>query len=180
MNSLLTGIANSLAQKLLFENAFSVVSEISEPEWKEKATHFIAVELASQGELELAERLVREMSEDRHREPVLAKICEYLAREGKFDEALLRSREIANSYRSSEVTKLIERIRDGTPTPLEQLTGSMHDRIHTLTAFSSNGTYDSAILAIVAAKAGDPATASKHIRDFVGDSNTFDFNPRKS
>ena len=178
-NSLLTSITASLAQQSLFDKAISVVSEISEPAWKERATHFVAMALAKGGELERAENLAEEMSEAYHKDRVATEVCEYLARKGKFDDALTRAREITDTYRKQEATRLIERIRDGTPSPLEQLSGSLRFRIQTLTAFSSEGTYDSAILAIVAAKSGDHATATKHIQDAIGETKALDIPPKK-
>ncbi len=67
-SELLATIAASMAQKSLFEDAFSAVSEISEPGWKDRATHYVAMALAGVGELERAERLAQEMSEDYYKE----------------------------------------------------------------------------------------------------------------
>lgn len=178
-NSLLTSVIDSLSQRSLFDKALSVASEISEPVWKERATHFVAMALAKVGELERAEKLVEAMSDAYHKERIDIEVCEYLARKGNFEDALTRSSAIADPYRKQVATQLIERIRNGTPSPLEQLSGSLRMRIHTLTAFSSEGTYDAAILAIVAAKAGDHASALKHIQDSIGDTTTTNFPPQK-
>ncbi|XZE36334.1 hypothetical protein SH501x_001896 [Pirellulaceae bacterium SH501] len=178
-NSLLTSIATSLAQKSLFDSAFAAVDAIAEPRWKERATHFVGIALARKGELGRAEALIRQMSDDYHKDCVLGGICEYLARDGKIDEAFTRAREISDAYRKSESIKAIERLRDGTPSPLEQLSGSLRDRIRTMTAFSSEGTYDAAILAIVAAKNGDRNGVEKHIGDAIGESKTRGIPPKK-
>lgn len=178
-NSLLISIATSLAQQSAFETAFSTVNEISDAVSKERAKHEVARALAKAGELERAESLIQELSEDYFIERVIAEVCEYLARDGKLDEALTRSIGITDSYRKNEVEKLIERIRNGTATPLEQLSDSLRDRVHTLTAFPSDGTYDSVILAIVAAKAGDRAGALKHIRESIGQLDSVDIPPKK-
>ena len=178
-NSLMTSIATSLAQKGLFDAAFATVDKISEPRWKEQATHFVGMALAGKGELERAESLIRQMSDDYHKDRVLADICEYLARAGKIEEAFTRARDISDSYRKSESNKAIERLRDGTPSPLEQLSGSLRDRISTMTAFSSDGTYDAAILAIVAAKAGDEEGVRKYINNAIGESKNRGIPPKK-
>ena len=178
-NSLLISIAASLAQQSAIESALSAVNKISEPISKERALHEVARALASEGELERAETFIQGTSEVYFKDRVISEICEYLARERRIEEALARSSGITDTYRKGEVTKLIERMRDGTPSPLEQLSGSLRDRIHILTSFSSNGTYDSAVLAILAAKAGDRASAMKHIRDSIGDLNSPDVPPKK-
>jgi hypothetical protein len=158
----------------LFESALSVVDEVSEPAWKERAMHFIAMELAGAGKLEQAESLVKKMVGNDYKERVEVRICEHLAKEKSFDEALERAGKITDAYRKSEVTRLIHRIRDSAPSPLEQLSGAQRDRVRILTAFSVDGAYDSAILAIVAAKAGHEDIAMKHIRQTIGDSKSFE------
>ena len=178
-NSLLTSIASSLARKSLFDAAFATVDEIVDPRWKERATHFVGMALASKGELERAEALIRQMSDDYHKDRVLAEICDYLASDGKIEDAFTRVREISDAYRKGEAIEAIERLRDGMPSPLEQLSGSLRDRILTMTAFSTEGTYDAAILAIVAAEKGDRNGVEKHIGDAIGKSKTSGIPPKK-
>lgn len=178
-NSLLISISSILAKRGRHDSAFSTIGEISDAKLKERATHFVAMELAQQGEIDRAETLLQGMSESYNRERVVTEICHRLARDGRFDEAFDRARDIADSYRRSEATKFIERMRDGTPSPLEQLDGSLYDRVHMLTAFSSDGVYDSAISAIVAAQAGDREQAIKLINESIRNSSTPDIPSRK-
>lgn len=171
-NSLMISIATLSAQQLAFDTALSTVNEIDEPVSKERAYHEVARALAKAGELERAERLMQDLSEPYFQERVLAEICEHLARNGRFEEALHRAKGITDSYRNDEVTKLIARVRTGTIRPLEQLSGSLRNHIHTLSILANDETYDSAILAIVAAKAGDRATALEHIKATLGPSDS--------
>lgn len=171
-NSLMISIATLLSQQSEFDTALSTVNEISEPISRERATHEVARAFAKAGELERAERLIQDLTEPYFKERVIAEICEYLARNGKFDEAVVRAEGITDSYRKGEVTTLIARVRTGTILPLDQLSGSLHDHVRTLKILANDETYDSAILAIVAAKAGDGALALEHIKASLGPLNS--------
>lgn len=179
-HSRLTDIVYALSYKSDLENALLIVRDISDPKWNAKATHFIAIQLARQGNLDHAESLIVDLVDDSYKDRVVSEICEYFARTGKFDEAITQSHRISSSSRKAETTKRINKLRDRTPSPVEQLKGSLHDHIVTLTAFSSDGSYDTAIRAIVAAKAGDRAQAKKHLADCIGDTNTLEIPPRKT
>lgn len=178
-DSRLTSIVISLACKSDFENALLIVRDISNPKWKERGNYKVAIEFARQGNLDRAESLIADMVDESYKDYVVSEICEYFARNGKFDEAITQSHRITGASRKAAATKQIDKLRDRTPSPVEQLKGSIHDHIVTLTAFSSDGSYDTAIRAIVAAKAGDRAQAKKHITDCIGDTNTFEIPPRK-
>ncbi|MFO0942156.1 MAG: hypothetical protein U0930_15575 [Pirellulales bacterium] len=177
-DSLLVIVADLMARRAKFESAFVAISKISIPAAKEKAKSLVAQGLVDVGELERAAEIMKELTQV-SREGVLVSLCEYLARNGKFEDSLAYSNEIKNAYRKSQAVKSIERMRDGTPSPLEQLTGSLHDNVQMLTAFSQDGAYDSVILAIIAAKAGDHEATEKHIEAAIGEIETLDIPPKK-
>ncbi len=178
--SRLTNVVMALVYKSDFENALLISREISDPKWKVRATHYVAIAFARQGNLERAESLIVDMVDDNYKDRVVSEICQYLSRNGKFDDAVAQSHRIKDPARKAETTKLINKPREVNPSPLDQLNGSLHDHIATLTAFSSDGSYDSAISAIVAAKAGDRAQAKKHLADCIGDTNALEIPPRKT
>lgn len=178
-NSLLTSITAALAYKSKLERAFITVEMISDVGLKERATHFIAMELARQGNFEHAEALINNMTESYHVDRVLVEMCEYLAREGRSDEALSRSRNITDTYRQKETIKGIERIRSGTAKPLEQITGSLGANINALTAFSSERAYDTVLSAIVHAQKGEIQQAQQSLHKAIADLNITEIPPKK-
>ncbi len=173
-------VIKALASKSDFEKALLIVRDIPHPGWKVGVTRDVAIEFARQGKLDRAEELIADMADGYDKDFVVSEICKHLASNGKFDEAITQSQRITDASRKAEAIKRINKLRDRTPSPLEQLNGSLHDHIVTLTAFSSDGSYDTAIRAIVAAKAGDRAQAKKHLVDCIGDTNALDIPPRET
>lgn len=177
--SRLADISVALAKVSRFDEALETIDEISNLHWKERATYFIALELASQGNLSQAESLLSEMPDGNRRDSVVAEICKFLAQNGEFDQALARATEIKGEHQKGETTEFIHNLRDGKSKPIDQLTGSLRDRVSTLIAFSSDGAYDAVISAIVAAQAGDREQALKLVEQSIRDANTPDFPPKK-
>lgn len=175
----LAGISAWLAKGSRVDEALDTIDEISNLDTKEHATYFVAIELASQGNLNRAESLLSEMPDGSRRDGVVAEICEFLAQNGEFDQAAARAAEIKDAYRKRKTKEFIQNVRDGKSQPIEQLTGSLRDRVSTLIAFSSDGAYDAVISAIVAAQAGDREQALKLVEQFIRDANTPDIPPRK-
>lgn len=171
-------VIKALASKSDFEKALLIVRDIPHPGWKVRVTHDVAIEFVHQGNLDRAEELIADMA-DAFTKTVVSERCKHLASNGKYDEAMTQSHRITGASRKAEAIKQINRLRDKTSSPLEQLNGSLRDHIVTLTAFSSDG-YDTAISAIVAAKAGDSAQAKKHLVDCIGDTNTLEIPPRET
>ncbi len=154
-SSLLATIAVVQARKMFFDKALATINSIADRALKEKATQYVAMELAKAGEVKRAESLAANTSEGALKEQVAAAICEFLARKGEFDEAVASAEQIKDDYIKGEVIKSIARIRSAKPSPLEQLTGALHDRAKMLAAFTKDGALDSVISAIAAAQVGD-------------------------
>ncbi len=172
-------VIKALASKSDFEKALLIVRDIPHPGWKVGVTRDVAIEFARQGKLDRAEELIADMADGYDKDFVVSEICKHLASSGKYDEAMTQSHRITGASRKAQAIEQINRLRDKTSSPLEQLKGSLHDHIVALTAFSSDG-YDTAISAIVAAKAGDRAQAEKHLVDCIGDTNALDIPPRET
>lgn len=168
-SSLLATIAVVQARKMLFDKALATINSIADGALKEKATQYVAIELAKAGEVKRAESLAANITEGPRKEQVAAAICEFLARKGEFDEAVTRAEQIKDDYIESEVIKSITRIRSAKPTPLEQLTGAFHDHAKMLAAFAKDGALDSVISAIVAAQMGDRQRALQLIKESMQD-----------
>ncbi len=168
-SSLLATIAVVQARKMFFDKALATINSIADRALKEKATQYVAMELAKAGEVRRAESLAANTSEGALKEQVAAAICELLARKGEFDEAVARAEQIKDDYIKGEVIKSIARIRLAKPSPLEQLTGALHDRAKMLAAFTKDGALDSVISAIAAAQVGDRQRALQLIKESMQD-----------
>lgn len=165
---LLVDLVETLAVEGDFEQAIAAAKEIGDMGVRERATHFIGMGYARAGEIQRADSLVSKMKRDYNKDRVLTEISRFLAVSGRFDDALARCREIATPHQRRKAIQIVERLRDKKPSPLEQLENPLRSRIHLMTTFSAGGTYDTAILAIVAARRGERAEAKRLINESLG------------
>lgn len=176
-HSLLLDVVRTQARKLRFDDALTTIEELPE-QWRERATRYVAVELARAGHIDRAVRFLEPMTDGYNRDQIRAAIAKHLAKKEKYDAAALHVAAIEDEYRHTETRDQIARIQNEDPLPIEKLAGPLRGQVSALTAFSSKGTYDTAISAIVAAQAGDREKAIRFASHALAEAKQPDLPPR--